>query len=117
MGVRDRLHQRVGDARGLVVGEGVALYLREELFERHAVDVLHDQVGVPGVVGEVDDGDNIGMLQHACGASLRQRGARGFRGGARVGGRQGHALDGDAALQAAVQADLDAAKSARGPGL
>ena len=108
------LDQGVGDAGRLVVGEGVTLDLLEELLERHAVHVFHDQVGMGAVVGEVDDLHDIGVLQHAGRSRLGERGGGGFERGSRVGRCQGHALDGHASLQAGVEADLDAAKAARG---
>ena len=108
------LDQGVGDAGRLIVGEGVALDLLEELLERHAVHVFHDQVGMGAVVGEVDDLHDIGMLQHTGRSSLGERGSGGFERGSCIGRCQGHALDGHASLQAGVEADLDAAKAARG---
>ena len=110
--VSKRLAQGVRDVRFLVVGERVTVDLCEELLERKSVHVFHDQVGKGGIVGEVDDRNDIGVLQHACGARLGKR--RG--GGARRCGHafcdKGDALDGDASLQARVEADLDAAKTA-----
>ena len=72
VGIGEGLRERVGDACGLVEGERMAVDLREELLEAHAVDVLHDEVGVAGVVGEVDHRDDVGVLQQAHGARLGQ---------------------------------------------
>ena len=116
VGKGERLHQRVGDAGGLIVGERVAVDLREELLEAHAVNVLHDQVGIGAVVGEVDDLHDVGVLQHARRARLRKRGRSGLGGRAVVRRGERHALDGHAALEAPVEADLYAAKSAGGAG-
>ena len=107
-----RLDQRIGYAGGLVEGEGAPVDGGEELLEGHAVDVLHDQVGVAGVVGEVDHRDDVGVLQQAHGARFAQGGGDGLDGGPVVWRAQRDALDGHAALQTRIEADLHGAKPA-----
>ncbi len=108
----ERLRERIGDAGGLVIGEGVAVNLRQKLFQRKAVDVLHHQVGKGFVKRKVDDRDDVWVREHARGARLGKGGGRG-RGRCDAALRcQGNALDGHAALQTRVEADLDAAKTA-----
>ena len=106
---------RVSDVRLFVVRERVAVDLREKLLKRKSVYVLHDQVCKRGVVGKVDDRDDIGMLQHARGAGLGECRCGGARRRRHALGGKGDALDGDAPLQARVEADLDAAEAAGRP--
>ena len=102
--------QRAADALGysgeLVVGERVAVDLGEKAREAHAVDVLHDDVGVGVIAFEVVKGHDVGVLEVTGGASF---GLRGFEVGVRA---QRNALDRNAPAQTWVQAELHAAKSA-----
>ena len=106
-----RLAQRVGNGSGLVKGERMAVHTMQELGQRHAVDIFHDQVGIGGVVRKVDDLHDIGMLKHGCGVRLAQH-IHDVAGGHAGAAREGDALNGDAAAQVRVAADLDGAKTA-----
>ena len=119
VGVRvgEGLDECVCHAGGFVVGERVAVYPGQELGEVHAVDVLHYQVGVGCVKGEVQDRHDVGMGEHAGRARLGEGRRHGLGGNAGPVGGERDALDGHAPLEATVQADLDGAKTAGGPRL
>ncbi len=111
MGEGECLTQRVGNGRGLVKGERVAVHAMQKLGQRHTVDILHDQVGIGGVVRKVDNLHDIGMLKHGGSMRLAQH-IHDVAGGHAGAVDKGDALNGDAAAQMRVAANLDGAKTA-----
>ena len=105
--------ERAGHApehvRALVRGEPPALDAAEQLGEVEAVDVLHDEIGKGPVRLKVEDGDDVGVPEHAGGARLGEGLVR--RGPGL--GRERHALDGHAALQPPVPAGAHRSQSRR----
>ena len=89
----------------------MAVDLSEELLERKSVHVFHDQVSEGGIIGEIDDRNDVGVLQHTCGACFGKRCGGGACRCGHAFCNKGDALDGDASLQARVETDLDAAKT------
>ena len=111
MGKGECLTQRVGNGRGLVKGERVAVHAMQKLGQRHTVDILHDQVGIGGVVRKVDNLHDIGMLKHGGGMRLAQH-VHDVAGGHAGAVDKGDALNGHATAQMRVAANLDGAKTA-----
>ena len=111
MGEGECLAQRVGNGGCLVKGERMAVHAMQKLGQRHAIDIFHDQVGIGGVVRKVDNLHDIGMLKHGGGMRLAQH-VHDVAGGHAGTAREGDALNGDAAAQVRVAADLDGAKTA-----
>jgi hypothetical protein len=107
------LHQ-VG---AFVVCERATFHAREEVREREAVDVFHNEVRVCAVHLEVVHGDDVGVRQHAGRAGLCKRLAYGRRRRPAALAHEGDPLDGHPALQARVPAGEDGAKAARLAGL
>ena len=111
MGEGERLAQRVGNCRGLVKGERMAVHAMQKVGERHAVDIFHDEVGIGGIVRKVDNLHDIGMLKHGSGVCLAQD-IHDVAGGHAGTACEGDALNGDATAQVRVAANLDGAKTA-----
>ena len=96
MGEGERLAQGIGNCRGFVKGERMAVHAMQKLGQRHTVDILHDQVGIGGVVRKVDDLHDIGMLKHGGSVRLAQD-IHDVAGGHAGTVDKGDALNGDAA--------------------
>ena len=102
MGKGECLTQRVGNGRGLVKGERVAVHAMQKLGQRHTVDILHDQVGIGGVVRKVDNLHDIGMLKHGGGMRLAQH-VHDVAGGHAGAVDKGDALNGHATRQISME--------------
>ncbi len=89
----------------------MAVHAVQKLGKRHAIDIFHNQVGIGCVVRKVDDLHDIGMLKHGGGVRLAQD-IHDVAGGHAGTVDKGDALNGDAAAQVRVAADLDGAKTA-----
>ena len=116
MGVRERRHHAAKQVRHLGGHEDAALHASQKLTQGHAIDVLHNQVGILPVPLEVVDRDDVGVAEHARGTRLGKRLVDGRCHGARpVVREERHALDGHAPLEPGVPAHCHAAKAARRP--
>ena len=93
------------DLRDVAVGDGAGLH---QVGERAAVDELGDEVDRVGVLAELVEGDDAGVVQPRRDAGLA-RGARGNRLVAVL----GDDLDGDLALELLVEGQVDDAEAAR----
>ena len=88
----------------------MAVHAVQKLGKRHAIDILHNQVGIGCVVRKVDDLHDVGMLKHGGGVRLAQDIHDVAGGHTGTVDKKGDALNGDAAARVRVAADLDGPK-------
>ena len=120
------LHVAVHDAVAVRVGQPLA-HLPEDVerpldastpralddvLEVGALDVLHRDVGLPGVLADVVHGDDVGMAQAAGGLRLAQEAHAELGASA---GAEGQRLHGDAAVEARDPARGRRCPCCRGP--